>query len=294
MTTPTAYPDDHEEVGRLAGRVGGYAHDPPGDGGVVERAAAVLREAYRSGQPCPPLREALLPAGDVAVAYEVQRSQLREWVAAGRRPVGAKVGLTNRAVQRQLGVDQPDFGVLLADMAVPDSAEVGLASLLQPRVEAEVAFVLKADLPQAQPTTVDVIRAVDHLLPAIEIVDSRVADWDISIVDTVADNASSGKFVLGTAPRRLADVDLRLCGMVLEHAGAPVSVGAGADCLGNPLHALAWLAGTLARAGSPLRAGDLVLSGALGPVVPVTPGSAYEARISGLGSVRVCFDGGEE
>jgi 2-keto-4-pentenoate hydratase len=114
-------------------------------------------------------------------------------------------------------VDQPDFGVLLADMAVPDSAEVALAGLLQPRVEAEVAFVLKADLPQPQPTTVDVIRAVDHLLPAIEIVDSRVVDWNISIVDTVADNASSGKFVLGTAPRRLVDVDLRLCGMVLEH-----------------------------------------------------------------------------
>lgn len=263
--------------------------DPDGEGGVVARAAAVLREAYRSGVPCPPLRETLLRPGDVAVAYEVQRAQLREWVAAGRRPVGAKVGLTNAAVQRQLGVDQPDFGVLLADMAVPDGAEVAPGSLLQPRVEAEVAFVLAADLPYAQPTTVDVIRAVDHLLPAIEIVDSRVAGWDISIVDTVADNASSGMFVVGTRPVRLADVDLRVCGMVLEEAGEQVSVGAGAACLGNPLHALAWLAGTLARAGSPLRAGDVVLSGALGPMVPVRPGAAYEARISGLGSVRVCF-----
>lgn len=263
--------------------------DPDGEGGVVARAAAVLREAYRSGVPCPPLRETLLRPGDVAVAYEVQRAQLREWVAAGRRPVGAKVGLTNAAVQRQLGVDQPDFGVLLADMAVPDGAEVAPGSLLQPRVEAEVAFVLAADLPYAQPTTVDVIRAVDHLLPAIEIVDSRVAGWDISIVDTVADNASSGMFVVGTRPVRLPDVDLRVCGMVLEEAGEQVSVGAGAACLGNPLHALAWLAGTLARAGSPLRAGDVVLSGALGPMVPVRPGAAYEARISGLGSVRVCF-----
>jgi 2-keto-4-pentenoate hydratase len=260
----------------------------------VTEAVAALRKAYETGVPCPPLRGTLLPTGDVETAYAVQRAQLAEWVAAGRRPVGAKIGLTNPAVQRQLGVDQPDFGVLLADLAVPDGGEVPLRGLLQPKVEAEVAFVLGADLPYEQVTSVDVIRAVDHLLPAIEIADSRVADWDISIVDTVADNASSGRYVLGTRPVRLADVDLWRCGMVLEHAGEPVSVGAGAACLGNPLHAVAWLAQTLARAGSPLRAGDLVLSGALGPMVTVTPGAAYEARISGLGSVRVGFDGGEE
>jgi 2-keto-4-pentenoate hydratase len=265
------------------------------EGGVVsvERAAAELREAYRSGEPCPPLRDRLLPTGDIDTAYAVQRAVLAGWLAAGRRPVGAKIGLTNAAVQRQLGVDQPDFGVLLADLAVPDGAEVPLAGLLQPKVEAEVAFVLGADLPEPQVTSVDVIRATDHLLPAIEIADSRVAGWDISIVDTVADNASSGRYVLGTRPRRLSDLDLRLCGMVLEHAGQPVSVGAGAACLGNPVHAVAWLAGTLASAGSPLRAGDVVLSGALGPMVPVTPGAGYEARISGLGSVRVCFDRGD-
>jgi 2-keto-4-pentenoate hydratase len=182
--------------------------------------------------------------------------------------------------------------VLGADWASPAGAEVDLGRLLQPRVEAEIAFVLGADLPYEQVTVVDVIGATDHLLPAIEIVDSRVAGWDISIVDTVADNASSGLFVLGTTPRRIADVDLRLCGAVLEHAGEPVSVGAGAACLGNPAHAVAWLAETLARAGRPLRAGDVVLSGALGPMVGVTPGAAYEARISGLGSVRTCFSGG--
>lgn len=250
---------------------------------------AALREAYRTGVPCPPLRGSLLPEGDIQAGYAVQRAMLAGWVAEGRRQVGAKIGLTSPAVQRQLGVDQPDFGALLADLAVPDGGEVPLTGLLQPKVEAEVAFVLGADLPYEQVTSVDVIRATDHLLPAIEIADSRVAGWDISIVDTVADNASSGRYVLGTRPVRLADVDLRLCGMVLEHAGEPVSVGAGAACLGNPLHAVAWLAGTLAAAGSPLRAGDLVLSGALGPMVPVTPGAAYQARISGLGSVRVCF-----
>jgi 2-keto-4-pentenoate hydratase len=260
----------------------------------IEQAAQVLREAYETGKPCPPLRDALLPPGDVATAYEVQQAQVLRWtVTDGRRRVGAKIGLTSRAVQEHFGVYQPDFGVLFADMAVPDGTEVAVDRLLQPRVEAEVAFVLGADLPDDQVTTADVIRAVDHLLPAIEIVDSRIAGWDISIVDTVADNASSGLFVLGTEPRRLADVDLRLCGMVLESAGEPVSVGAGAACLGNPLHAVAWLAQTLARLGRPLRAGDLVLSGALGPMVPVTAGTAYEARISGLGSVRTCFSSSE-
>lgn len=260
---------------------------------IVEQAAEELREAHQSGVPGPPLRERLLPPGDVAVAYEVQRTLVAEWTAAGRRRVGAKVGLTSEAVQRQLGVDQPDFGVLFADLAVPDGAEVQLGSLLQPRVEAEVAFVLGADLPHPQVTTVDVIRATEFLLPAIEIPDCRIANWDISIVDTVADNAAAGMYVLGTRPSRLADVDLRLCGMVLEQGGEPVSVGAGAACLGNPVHAVAWLAETLAAAGSPLRAGDVVLSGALGPLVPVTPGAVFQARISGLGSVQVRFAAGE-
>ncbi|MEU5549022.1 fumarylacetoacetate hydrolase family protein [Micromonospora sp. NPDC047793] len=254
-----------------------------------DRAARELVEARESGKPCPPLRGRLLPEGDVEAAYRVQQIQVHEWLASGQRRVGAKVGLTSRAVQEAFGVYEPDFGVLTDVMAVPDGAEIALDRLLQPRVEAEIAFVLGADLPDARITTVDVLRAVDHLLPAIEVVDSRVAGWDISIVDTVADNASSGLFVLGTSPRRVGDVDLRLAGMVLEHAGEPVSVGAGAACLGNPLHALAWLAGTLARAGDPLRAGDVVLSGALGPMVPVTAGATYEARISGLGSVRACF-----
>ncbi len=255
----------------------------------VEEAAAALREAYRAGVPCAPLRERLLPVGEVDAAYRVQRRMVDGWLADGRRRVGAKVGLTSVAVQRQLGVDEPDFGVLFADMAVPDGAEVPAGRLLQPKVEAEVAFVLGADLPHEQPTTVDVIRATDCVLPAIEIADCRIAGWDISIVDTVADNAAGGLFVLGTTPRRLGEVDLRTCGMVLEHGGSPVSVGAGAACLGNPLHAVAWLAGTLVAAGDLLRAGDIVLSGALGPMVPVIAGAAYQARISGLGSVRVAF-----
>ena len=255
----------------------------------IEAANRELAVARQDGKPCPPLRGRLLPEGDIEAAYQVQQVYTRQRLGKGHRRVGAKIGLTSRTVQESFGVFQPDFGVLFDDMAVGDGVEVPIDRLLQPRVEAEIAFVLGADLPDERVTTVDLIRALDHVLPAIEIVDSRIADWDISIVDTVADNASSGLFVLGTAPRRLADVDLRLCGMVLEHAGEPVSVGAGAACLGNPLHALQWLAATMARAGDPLKTGDVVLSGALGPMVPVTPGAAYEARISGLGSVRTCF-----
>ncbi|WFE20395.1 fumarylacetoacetate hydrolase family protein [Solwaraspora sp. WMMD937] len=255
----------------------------------IGAAVAALAGAYETGVPCAPLRDRLLPVGDVAAAYAVQRELVAGWTRAGRRRVGAKIGLTSPAVQAAFGVYQPDFGVLFADMAVPDGDEVDLGGLIQPRVEAEVAFVLGADLPDGPATVVDVLRATDFLLPAVEIVDSRITGWDISIVDTVADNASSGLFVLGDRPVPAASVDLRGCGMVLESAGEPVSVGAGAACLGNPVHAVAWLASTLAAAGDPLRAGEIVLSGALGPMVPVTPGAAYEARIAGLGSVRTRF-----
>jgi 2-keto-4-pentenoate hydratase len=181
--------------------------------------------------------------------------------------------------------------MLFADMAVDSGAEVPAGALLQPRVEAEIAFLLGRDLDTAEPTTADLLRAVDVALAAIEIVDSRIAGWDIRITDTVADNASSGMFVLGTTPRRLDDpaLDLRLAGMVLERAGEPLVFGAGAACLGHPLHALRWLAATMVRVGRPLAAGDVVLSGALGPMVPAMSGDRFEARISGLGSVGVGF-----
>lgn len=266
--------------------------DPDGDGGVVARAAAVLAEAYRTGIPCPPLRETLLPPGDVAVAYEVQRAQLREWVAAGRRPVGAKVGLTSPAVQRQLGVDQPDFGVLLADMAVPDGAEVELGSLLQPRVEAEVAFVLGRDIDLTEEEiTLEAVRAaVDVALPALEIVDSRIAEWRIGFTDTVADNASSGLFVVGREGRRLEELEPREVEMSLTINGEERSAGTGAACLGDPLEALRWLAVQASRYGDPLRAGHLILSGALGPFVPFASGDRVSASISGFAPLVVEFE----
>ncbi|MFE2093976.1 2-keto-4-pentenoate hydratase [Streptomyces sp. NPDC002596] len=255
---------------------------------AVAQAAKALAEAARTGTPCPPVRD-LFAADDVAAAYAVQRTIVEERLTGGVRVVGRKIGLTSPAVQRQLGVDRPDFGALLSDMAVPDGGTVPAGRLLQPKVEAEVALVLGADLPHAQATVADVIRAVDFALPALEIVDSRVTDWDISLVDTVADNASSGLFVLGGAPVPLSAVDLRGVRMTMTRAGEKVSEGSGSDCLDGPLNAAVWLASTLASMGDPLRAGDIVLTGALGPMAIAAPGDTFEARISGLGSVRVGF-----
>ncbi len=192
-------------------------------------------------------------------------------------------------MQQQLGVDQPDYGVLLDDMEYGDGIEIPLSRLIQPRVEAEIAFVLERDLDMDVPAFGEVLRAVAYAVPAIEIVDSRVRDWRISIYDTIADNASAGLYVLGGTVRKLQQLDLRLCGMVIENRGEPVSNGCGAACLGHPLNALVWLARRMRALGRPLRAGEVILSGALGPMAPVRPGEAYEARISGLGSVAAVF-----
>ncbi|MER8159747.1 fumarylacetoacetate hydrolase family protein [Streptomyces sp. NPDC094472] len=256
--------------------------------GAVVKAADALAEAVRGGTACPPVRT-LLDDGDIEAAYAVQRLNLQREQAAGRRIVGRKIGLTSLAVQRQLGVDQPDFGALFADMAVPEGGEVAAGQLLQPKVEAEVALVLGSDLPHAQCTVVDLLRATDFALPALEIVDSRVRDWDISIVDTVADNASCGMYVLGAFPVPLTGVNLRSVQMGMTRNGEMVSEGTGADCLGGPLNAAVWLASALAERGDPLRAGDLVLTGALGPMVPAAPGDVFQARISNLGTVGVGF-----
>ncbi|MFI7285988.1 2-keto-4-pentenoate hydratase [Streptomyces anulatus] len=260
--------------------------DAPRD--PVTGAAERLDEALRTGVPCAPVRD-LLPPGDLEAAYAVQSLLTEGRLARGRRITGWKIGLTSTAVQRQLGVDTPDFGALLDDTAVPDGAEIPWGSVLQPRAEAEVALVLESDLVHERHTVADVIRATAFVLPAIEVVGSRIRDWDISAVDTIADNASSGAYVLGTRPVLLRELDLRSAGMVLERRGEPVSTGVGAACLGNPLHAAVWLADTLVRIGSPLRAGDTVLTGALGPMAAVEPGDVFEARIDGLGSVRAAF-----
>ncbi|MBX3563570.1 MAG: fumarylacetoacetate hydrolase family protein [Sphingomonas sp.] len=254
----------------------------------LERFSLAIREAYASGVPIAPIRDAL-PDASIEQAYAIQEANTAFWQQAGRVPVGAKIGLTAKTVQVQLGVDQPDFGTLFADMSVPDGETIAHGRLLQPKVEAEIAFVLGRRPDPARLTTAELLSCIDYALPALEIVDSRIANWDIRIVDTVADNASSGLFVLGTTPVPVAEIDLRLCGMVLEQNGDPVSFGAGAACLGNPLHALGWLAAKMAEVGRPLDKGDIVLAGALGPMVAAQPGDSFEARIEGLGAVRVAF-----
>lgn len=251
----------------------------------VQGAADRLNEAYGT-VPCAPIAELL---GSIDDAYAVQETNTQRWLDAGRRLVGRKVGLTSAAVQRQMGVGQPDYGMLFADMAVDLGAEIEWGRLLQPKAEAEIAFVLGDDLPHADTTTAEMIAAIDFALPAIEVVDSRIADWKISILDTIADNASSGLYVLGSRPVPITDFDPIMCGMVMERAGEPVSVGAGIACLGSPISAAAWLARTMAAAGRPLQAGDTILSGALGPMVAAQPGDVFEVRINGLGSVSARF-----
>lgn len=267
------------------------ANTPVVDGDAAIAIATVaeqLRQAKASRQPCDPIA-ALLPAGDLRAAYQVQEIGTRRALTEGRILVGRKIGLTSVAVQKQLGVDQPDYGMLFDDMAVPDGWEIAADRLIQPKVEAEVAFVLGRDLGAEGLTLAEVIAAVDYAVPALEVVDSRIAGWKIGILDTIADNASSGLYVLGNTPRRLEGLDLRLAGMAMECGGDLVSTGVGAACLGHPLNAVWWLARTMARAGRPLKAGDTVLSGALGPMVSVKPGACYDAYVAGLGSVRARF-----
>jgi 2-keto-4-pentenoate hydratase len=221
-----------------------------------EELATRLREAYRSG-PVAPLRDGLDPQ-DVAGAY---------------------------AVQAQLGVSQPDFGVLFADMRIEDGGILPLASTLQAKAEAEIALIMAANIVDVDVTRETVAASVSHAVPAIEIVDSRIADWKITFADTVADNGSSAFFVLGGDHKLLAGLDLWTCGMVMEVNGEVQSLGAGAACLGHPLNAATWLARVLAARGEGLRTGDVVLTGALGPMVTLRPGDSVKATIGGLGTV---------
>jgi 2-keto-4-pentenoate hydratase len=256
--------------------------------GAVQEAVTRLAEAARTGHPCPPVRD-LIGADDVARAYLVQEQLIAAQVAAGARRVGRKIGLTSQVVQKQLGVDQPDFGTLLDDMSVGPDRVIPAGRLLQPRIEAEIAFVLTADLPSTGATLEEVTDAIGTVHAALEIVDSRIAGWDIRIADTVADNASSGMFVLGDNAVPLADIDPLDVQMEMDRDGVAVSSGRGAACLGNPLAAVLWLARVAASFGRPLLAGEVILSGALGPMVPARPGEAYTARLSGLGNVQCSF-----
>ena len=257
-------------------------------GAAFEGAARRLRKAY-AGAPIEPLRDVLEPE-DVEGAYAIQLINTRHWREVdGRRIVGRKIGLTSEAVQSQLGVDQPDYGVLFADMQIEDGGELAATRVIQAKAEGEVAIVMARDLCNAEAGPEDLLSAAACALPAIEIVDSRIAGWRIRFADTVADNGSSGFFVIGNESRSLDSIDLASCEFTLYVDDRVMSTGTGAACLGHPLNAAAWLARTLAQRGEMLRAGDIVLTGALGPMVTLAPGMHVRASIGGLGGVSFRF-----
>lgn len=259
----------------------------------VRQAADRLLTAEREHRPVDPVRD-LLGRSDIAAAYAVQQRVIAVKLAAGAKQVGRKIGLTSAAVQQQVGVDRPDFGMLLDDMLYHDGDSIPIGRLLQPRAEGEIAFVLGADIENPDATIESLIRAIDYASPAIEIVDSRVRNWDIAITDTVADNASSGVFVLGRSKFSLDQFVPRTVSMRMLSNGREVSSGNGTACLGDPLAAVAWLARTAIEFGAPLRAGEIVLSGALGPLAPVAAGDELAVEFHPLGNVRVTFTESEQ
>lgn len=255
--------------------------------GSHSELAARLRQAYVDG-PIAPLRDGLDPL-DADGAYAVQTINTLFWQQQGRRVVGRKAGLTATAVQRQLGVDQPDFGVLFDDMRIADGGRLDPKHTLQAKAEAEIALVLSRDLPSRgiSPEELPAFVATAHA--AIEIVDSRIANWAITFADTVADNGSSAFFVVGNEGKPLTGLDLYSAGMVMEIDGVSASMGVGAAVLGHPLRAAAWLASTIAKRGETLKAGEVLLTGALGPMVVLQPNSHVRALVGGIGETSFFF-----
>lgn len=255
---------------------------------AVREAAAQLLLAYEKGEPISPLIESF-PEATVTDAYRIQQEQVRAWVEGGDVIKGHKVGLASKAMQQQMGVDQPDYGHLLAGMFHLEHQPISARSFLQPRIEPEIAFVLGRPLRGPGVTVADAIRAVDFVVPALEIVASRITDWKISIVDTIADNASSGGVVLGSKPTALSDVDLRLVGCTLQIGADLVATGAGAAVLGSPINALVWLANTIGPLGIDLEPGHVVLPGSMTRAYPVKAGDTVFADMGQLGSVTAVF-----
>lgn len=266
----------------------GTASWPDRGPGADRELVAALASAHRDRTPIAPLTE-VVPGLTVEDAYEIQRALTQHWIESGRRIVGRKIGLTSAAMQRQLGVDRPDFGVITDDMLIPAGERVARDRFIQPRVEPELAFVMAHDLsgPDIEPHHVR--SAVTHVAPAIEIIDSRVADWRIQIADTIADNASSGAVVVGL-PVEIEHVRLRGMGCILRADGEIRATGAGGAVLGSPLIAIAWLVRTLHQFGEGLRAGDLVIPGSMTPARPVDAATSWSAEFEGVGRVSVTFE----
>lgn len=255
---------------------------------VLNEAAELLIKATASHTPCEPVRN-LIGATDIDSAYKVQALVNAKREAAGDVLIGHKIGLTSPAVQKQLGVDQPDYGNLYSSMELMQGGILAWENTMQAKAEAEIGFILGKDLDMDQPSISQVMQAIDYVVPCIEIVGSRVKDWNIRITDTIADNASASHFVIGHTAKRLNEVDVVDCSMTMTKNGETVSEGNGAACLGSPINAVWWLAKTMKELGSPLRAGQIILAGALGPMAAAASGDRFEAHITGLGSVSMSF-----
>jgi 2-keto-4-pentenoate hydratase len=253
---------------------------------TVTALGAALYDARRSGVPIEPLTDAY-PDLSVADAYRVQSDLLARLTADGEQVTGYKLGLTSQPMQRLFGVDSPDFAPVLGSHVNADGARVSTAAFIHPRVEAEIALVLRRDLAGPHCTAIDVARSVTGAVAAIEIVDSRIEGWRIKLADTIADLASSGAIVLGAAVTPLDGFDIRLAGMVFTRNGEVIATGAGAAALGSPLTATAWLVRTLAGFGESLRAGQFVMTGALHGAVDIAPGERYRAEVDRLGPVSL-------
>jgi 2-keto-4-pentenoate hydratase len=254
----------------------------------IAKAAETLLGAYASRLPVAPLTAAR-PDLSATDAYAIQLAQVISWTADGAVVKGHKVGLTSAAMQRQLGVDQPDFGHLLDTMFLPEGTAADYSRLLQPKAEPEIALVLGRPLRGPGVTVAEAIAAVDFVLPALEIIDSRIADWKITLPDTIADNASSGAVVLGSRPVRPESVDLALTGCLLQRNGRIEGTGAGGAVLGSPVNALVWLANTLGTLGVGLEAGHVVLPGSVCAAIPFGPGDTVSAAFDRIGSVSITF-----
>jgi 2-keto-4-pentenoate hydratase len=254
------------------------------------KAAELLLDAYRSGVPVAPLTETF---GDFGLdeAYRIQLHQVGVWEREGKRIKGHKVGLTSAPMRRQMGVDESDFGHLMDGMFHADAMPIDLGPYLQPRIEPEIAFVLGRDLVGPGVTAADAIRAIEFVLPALELIDSRIKDWKITLPDTVADNASSGGVILGSTPWKLDGLDLSAVGCLLARNGKLAETGAGGAVLGNPLNAVIWLANTLSGHEVTLRAGHVILPGSITASIPVAAGQAITATFAGLGVVTAAFAG---
>jgi 2-keto-4-pentenoate hydratase len=254
----------------------------------IEKWAEQLLQAEETKMPIEPLTIAW-PEIDIPTAYQIQLKVVERKCSQGHKVVGMKIGLTSRAMQQMLGVYEPDYGHILSNMVLLEGEPVHLSKLIQPKVEAEIAFVLREKLTGPGVTVADVLRASAGVMPALEIIDSRIKDWKIKIQDTIADNASSAAIILGGTLMPVEGLDLRLLGLVLEKDGEVFATGAGAAVLGHPAAAVAWLANAVARYGLSLEPGMVVLSGSFTQAVAVSPGSVIRASFDRLGTVTARF-----